>query len=93
MYFVVSSKSLTVTVDTIHCLQIYLDVENWWGTISFFKTMFNIGIKGITIFKGFFFPFYVAGYQIPDLITEILTEVGLPIPVLTVERRSRSQVN
>jgi len=35
----------------------------------------------------------MAEYQIPDLITEILTEVVLPIPVLTVERRSRSRVS
>lgn len=39
------------------------------------------------------FFFLMTGYRIPDLITEILTEVGSPIPVLTVERRSRNQVS
>lgn len=37
--------------------------------------------------------FLITGYQIPDLITETLIEVGLPIPALTVERLSRNQVS
>lgn len=35
----------------------------------------------------------MTGYQIPDLITETLTEVDLPIPVLTVERPSKNQAS